>query len=470
MDLIFAVYFFNLMIIILNMVQKIKTIFVCSKCDAQFPKWLGQCSECGSWGTIQEEKEAKSQKLKVKSFNVSPGEVIEFNQVKGEESPRIKTGIEELDRVLGGGIVPGSLTLLGGEPGIGKSTLVLQLANALCVPFKNTVLYVSGEESAEQIKMRLDRLGLATKNLSFLGERDIEIICATIEKYKPSLAIVDSIQTIWFSHLPSEAGSVNQIKACTAKLLETAKETQIPIFIIGHITKEGLVAGPKTLEHLVDTVLYLEGDPFHNFRLLRAVKNRFGATNEVGVFDMQEKGLIEVKNPSEAFLASRDINLPGTVVGAVLEGTRVFLVEVQTLVAPTHFGYPQRRAIGFDLNRLQLMTAILTRRCGLNLGNYDVHLNIVGGITVREPAIDLPVCLAIISAFKNKPFDSKAVACGEVGLGAEIRPVGNIEKRIREAEKLGFEKIFIPKYNKISLKNKIKVIQIKDLNDILKLW
>jgi DNA repair protein RadA/Sms len=369
--------------------------------------------------------------------------------------------------VLGGGIVPGSLVLLGGEPGIGKSTLVLQLAERLA---KQSVLYVSGEESAEQIKMRLDRLKLPSVNLKFLGETDIEVVCATIEKTKPILAIVDSIQTIWFSNLPSEAGSVNQVRACTAKLLETAKRTHIPIIIIGHITKEGLVAGPKTLEHLVDTVLYLEGDPFHNFRLLRAVKNRFGATNEVGVFDMRENGLVEVKNPSEVFLASRDMNLAGVMVGAILEGTRAFLVEVQALVAQTHFGYPQRRSIGFDLNRLQLITAILSRRCGVNLGNYDVHLNIAGGITVREPAADLPVCLAIISAFKNKPINSNTVACGEVGLGAEVRPVSNLEKRIREAEKLGFEKIFVPRYEREVAQSKIKIIQIKNLNDIFGIW
>ncbi|MGB9609277.1 MAG: DNA repair protein RadA [Minisyncoccia bacterium] len=451
------------------MSQKIKTIFVCSKCDAQFPKWLGQCPECGAWGSLEQQLEDKEQKLKTKK-SVAAGEVVGFDKIKSAEFPRIKTKIEELDRVLGGGIVPGSLVLLGGEPGIGKSTLVLQIADALgssptrSKQITNNVLYVSGEESAEQIKMRLDRLNLSAQNLKFLGETDIEVICATIEKYRPALAIIDSIQTTWFSNLPSEAGSVNQVRACTAKLLEIAKKNHIPIFIIGHITKEGLVAGPKTLEHLVDAVLYLEGDPFHNFRLLRAVKNRFGATNEVGVFDMQEKGLIEVKNPSEVFLASRDLNLPGTVAGAILEGTRAFLVEVQALVTPTHFGYPQRRAIGFDFNRLQLMAAILTQRCGLNLGHYDIHLNIAGGIMVREPAVDLPVCLAIISAYKNKSFDPKAVACGEVGLGAEVRPVSNLEKRIREAEKLGFEKIYIPRFDKI-FSSKIKVIQIKNLTD-----
>jgi DNA repair protein RadA/Sms len=448
------------------MSHKIKKIFVCSKCGAQFPKWLGQCPECGTWGSLEEELEVRDQRLKNKELIIA-GEVIEFDKIKSETYPRIKTGIEEIDRVLGGGIVPGSLILLGGEPGIGKSTLVLQIAKQLA---EQSVLYVSGEESAEQIKMRLDRLNFSGKNLKFLGETDIEIICATIEKYRPTLAIIDSIQTVWFSNLPSEAGSVSQVRASTAKLLEIAKKTRVPIFIIGHITKEGLVAGPKTLEHLVDTVLYLEGDPFHNFRLLRATKNRFGATNEVGVFEMEEKGLIEVKNPSATFLASRDLNLPGSVVGAILEGTRAFLIEVQALVTPARFGYPQRRAIGFDFNRLQLMTAILTQRCGLNLGNYDIYLNIAGGITVHEPAIDLPVCLAIISAFKNKPFNPKAVACGEVGLGGEVRPVSNLEKRIREAEKLGFEKIYVPQISKKLTSAKIEIKQIKNLIDYERLF
>lgn len=446
------------------MSAKNKTIFVCSKCDAQFPKWLGQCSQCGSWGTLAEETAKAPER---KNTNVAAGEVVDFQNVRGQEFPRIKTGLEEFDRVLGGGIVAGSVILLGGEPGIGKSTLVLQLASKLA---NQSVLYISGEESAEQIKMRLDRLKIPPTNLKFLGETDIEVICATIEKIKPSLAIVDSIQTVWFSNLPSEAGNINQIKACTAKLMETAKRHCVPTVIIGHVTKEGFVAGPKTLEHLVDTVLYLEGDQFHNFRLLRAVKNRFGATNEVGVFDMREGGLIEIKNPSEIFLASRDKDLPGVVVGAIMEGTRAFLVEVQALVAQTHFGYPQRRSLGFDNNRLQLMTAILSRRCGISLGNYDVHINIAGGIEVEEPAVDLPVCLAIISAFKNKPFDPQTAACGEVGLGAEVRPINNLDKRIREAERLGFSKIIIPKLDKKITSSKIEIVAIKNLNELIKIW
>ncbi len=445
------------------MVQKPKTIYTCSKCDAQFPRWLGQCSQCGAWGTLAEETEKVFNRKNTN--NVAAGKVLDFQDVRGQEFPRIKTGLEEIDRVLGGGIVSGSVILLGGEPGIGKSTLVLQLAAKLA---NQSVLYISGEESAEQIKMRLDRLKIPPTNLKFLGETDIEVICATIEKIKPSIAIVDSIQTVWFSNLPSEAGSINQIKACTAKLMEIAKRNSVPTIIIGHVTKEGFVAGPKTLEHLVDTVLYLEGDQFHNFRLLRAVKNRFGATNEVGVFDMREGGLIEIKNPSEIFLASRDKDLSGVVVGAIMEGTRAFLVEAQALVAQTHFGYPQRRSLGFDNNRLQLMTAILSRRCGIPLGNYDVHINIAGGIEVEEPAVDLPVCLAIISAFKNKPFDFKTAACGEVGLGAEVRPINNLDKRIREAEHLGFSKIVIPKLDKKIISSKIEIIAIKNLNELIK--
>ena len=428
--------------------QKIQTIYVCSKCDAQFPKWAGRCLSCGAWGTIEvQSQKREASRASARDLEALAGEVIDFEKIDGKEVARIKSGIGELDQVLGGGIVPGSLVLLGGEPGIGKSTLVLQLAercqvsDVKCQVF---ALYVSGEESAEQIKMRMDRLGIESKGLKFLGETDIETICATINKEKPRLAIVDSIQTMYFSGVPSESGSLNQVRACTVKLLEVAKKNHIPIFITGHVTKEGLVAGPKTLEHLVDTVLYLEGDQHHFFRLLRSVKNRFGSTNEVGVFEMREKGLIEVKNPSEVFLQERDQREAGSVITAVMEGSRAFLVEVQALVSRTSFGYPQRKASGFDYNRLSLLIAVLTQRCKLPLGNQDVHLNLAGGIKIAEPAIDLAVCLAIASAFKNKPLDPKLVAFGEIGLGGEIRRVGQIEKRLTEAEKLGFDKVIMP--------------------------
>lgn len=392
---------------------------------------------------------------------------------------RIKTGIEEFDRVLGGGIVPGSLILLGGEPGIGKSTLVLQIVEkcqmsavkefALSDSQMGQMFYVSGEESAEQIKLRMDRLKIKSKTLRFLGETDIEIICATFEKYKPQIVIIDSIQTMCFSELPSEAGSINQVRVCTVKLLEVAKKNNISIFIVGHVTKEGVVAGPKTLEHLVDTVLYLEGDQFHYFRLLRTAKNRFGSTNEVGVFEMKEKGLMEVKNPSKEFLSQRTTKETGSIVTATMEGSRAFLIEVQALVSRTIFGYPQRRASGFDLNRLQLLATVLTRRCKLNLGNQDIYLNIAGGIKVEEPAIDLAVCLAIVSAFKNKPIDSNLVAFGEVGLGGEIRNVGQIDKRIIEAKKLGFQKIIIPQTNIRSTENETEIIQAKNLNEAMEI-
>ncbi len=444
------------------MAQKNKTIFVCSKCDAQFPKWLGQCPQCGAWGTIAEQNSVNL-KSQISNLKSSAGAVVEFAQVAGKEFSRIKVGLEELDRVLGGGIVAGSLILVGGAPGIGKSTMVLQIAGRLA---NQPVLYVSGEESAQQIKLRLDRLGISGKNLQFLGETDIDTIVATIEKYTPRIAIVDSIQTVSLADIDSAPGSVNQVRTCTAKLLEIAKKTTTTIFIIGHVTKEGTVAGPKTLEHLVDTVLYLEGDAYHHFRLLRAVKNRFGSTNEVGVFDMQKKGLVEVKNPSEVFLANRDLETSGSIVTAVVEGTRSFLIEVQALVSRTSFGYPQRKCAGFDFNRLQLLIAVLIKRCGLHLGNQDIHINIVGGLQVSEPAVDLAVALAISSAFKNKPINPKIIVFGEVGLGGEVRTIAWLAKRIKEAEKMGFEKIVCPQTKEIN--STTKIVQVKNLKEAIR--
>jgi len=438
-------------------------LFVCSKCGAQFPKWLGQCSECGAWGTISEQVFVKTKTGKSnKKDNLDVA--IDFNQITQEKSSRIKIKLEEVNRVLGGGIVPCSLILLGGQPGIGKSTLVLQMANGL---ENQSVFYVSGEESANQVKIRFDRLKISANNWKFLGETNIEVIESHLQEYKPNLVIIDSIQTMVFNEIGSEAGSVNQVRACTARLRELAKKIKATILIVGHVTKEGTMAGPKTLEHLVDVVLYLEGNPTHHFRFLRAMKNRFGSTSEVGVFDMQAQGLIEVKNPSEIFLFNRDLTISGSVVVPVVEGSRCFLVEVQALVSRTSFGYPQRKSTGYDSNRLGLLIAVLIKRCYLNLSNQDIHINIVGGLQVREPAIDLGVALAIASALKNKPIDGQTAVFGEVGLGGEIRGVKAKEKRIKEANKMGFEKIICP-IDKNSV-SKIKTTQVKNLSEAIKL-
>lgn len=440
--------------------SKKNIIYICSKCDAQFLKWQGRCSECGAWGSISE---GQKDILEKKESNVYKKDVqiVNFSEIKGADVKRMKVEIEEVDRVLGGGFVPGSLVLLGGEPGIGKSTLVLQIAERIPKGKKagiceQGVLYISGEESAEQIKLRIDRLGINPQDIHFLGETNIEAICGAIMQYKPSLAIIDSIQMLYSNEVDSEAGSVNQIRASTAKLMEAAKKSSQEgqnclaptIIIIGHITKDGAVAGPKTLEHLVDTVLYLEGERYHTYRLLRTVKNRFGSTNEVGVFEMQSRGLMEVKNPSALFMGTHNENLPGSVVTCIMEGTRPFLIEIQALTTTTYFGYPQRKVSGFDLNRLQLLLAVLQKRLNLNFSNKDVYLNVAGGFKIQEPSADLAVCLALVSALKSKPLSGSTVVFGEVGLGGEIRPVSQVDKRIIEATKLGFKKVICPKSKK----------------------
>ncbi len=412
-------------------------LFECSTCGAQTSKWSGRCLDCGKWGTIEESVNRETRN--VKRVGVKSAKTTVFADVRGHDVPRIPTKIAEVDRVLGGGIVPGSLILLGGEPGIGKSTIILQIAAPL-----PSVLYCSGEESAEQIKMRMDRLGIAGKTIHYCGETDIDAIIATIREQKPSLAIVDSIQTMRSAEVPSEAGSITQVRAITVRLLETAKATGIPIVIIGHVTKEGSVAGPKTLEHLVDTVLYLEGDKSHMYRLLRAVKNRFGALDEIGVFEMQSAGLVEVQNPSKVFLDEHETHTSGTVVTVAMEGSRPFLVEIQALVTKTVFGYPQRRADGFDTNRLQLLIAVLTERAKLPLGQYDVFLNVAGGFQITEPAADLAIALAITSALKNTPLTQKTVVFGEVGLGGEVRRVPLDEKRRGEAKRFGYTTVIAP--------------------------
>ncbi|HAT03699.1 MAG TPA: DNA repair protein RadA [Candidatus Magasanikbacteria bacterium] len=444
------------------------TIFICSNCDAQFTKWAGRCLECGKWGTIEESK-IESKKLKDDDKNYAPTKTTTLNEIKSGNVERTKTNISELDRVLGGGIVPGSLILLGGEPGIGKSTLALQLATSV-----SPTLYISGEESVEQIKLRANRLEISNikiskyQNISLANETDVDSICATINANKPSLAIIDSIQTVYSDEIQGEPGNVNQIRACTTKLLTCAKSSNTAIVIIGHVTKDGTVAGPRTLEHLVDTVLYLEGDRFHNHRILRTIKNRFGATDEVGIFEMVERGLRAVENPSASFLEERGENMPGSVITCLIEGTRPLLVEIQALVNKTSFGYPVRKASGFDLNRLHVLAAVLQKRAGLNLAQYDIHINVVGGISADEPAVDLAVCLSIASSYKDKALGKDLVVFGEVGLGGEVRSVSQIEKRIKECNNLGMKRVITHITNLKPNTYNLKMIDVKNIQELIK--
>ncbi len=441
---------------------KPKPIFVCSNCDSQFPKWQGRCPQCGQWGTVTE---GVAKPVDRRRVDAPPGTTVSFDEVSGTGVERRSTGLREVDRVLGGGLVPGSLILLGGDPGIGKSTLVLQVAAGIAA--SGSVLYVSGEESADQVKLRLGRLTEHAGTIRYLGETNVETIVATIEHEHPLLAIVDSIQTVYWPGVPSEAGSVNQVRAATVKFLEAAKRSGTAIVIVGHVTKEGYVAGPKTLEHLVDTVLYLEGDQYHAFRILRAAKNRFGSTNEVGVFDMRSRGLVEVENPSALFLSERQPS-PGSCVAAVIEGSRPFLIEVQALVNPTVFGMPRRTGSGIEFNRLQLLLAVLSKRAGLKLGTYDVFVNIVGGFRVDEPAVDLAVCLAVASAALGKRVDPGLVAIGEVGLGGEIRSVPRLELRLSEASKLGFKNAAVAASAKFDRPRTVAVVGYQTVADAVK--
>jgi DNA repair protein RadA len=443
--------------------SNIKTIFTCSNCDAQFPKWSGRCLECGSWGTLTEEIQDKKEVAKQDTLSkIGSADLIDLKKVDTMNLKRLTTNITEIDRVLGGGLVPGSLTLLSGEPGIGKSTLVAQIANALSKD--SLVIYASGEESAAQVKGRLERLNCSLDNLRFIGETNIEKIISSVLKAKPDLVIIDSIQTVYSSLIPSEAGSINQIRAGAVKFLEVAKEHNISVILIGHITKDGQVAGPKALEHIVDTVLYLEAETNNNYCLLRASKNRFGSTNELGILEMTSLGFKEVLNPSLVFIDAAHVELAGSVIGCVVEGTRPFLVDIQSLVSKTVFGYPQRKTSGFDLNRLQVLSAVLSKRTKINLTSQDIILNIVGGLRLNDPALDLAVCAAIISSNLNKNFDRHTIVLGEVGLGGEIRAVSKIEQRLAEAEKLGFTQAIIPN---VEVKaKKIKIVKLKNLAEL----
>ncbi len=424
--------------------MKLKTLYVCTHCQFQSSKWTSNCPNCQNWNCFTEEvvnvgkKETLSKAPRMLSQQKKP--VVINNNSSSKE--RIKTNIEEVDRVLGNGIVDGSLILLSGEPGIGKSTLTLQIASQVSRDRKT--LLVSGEESTDQISLRANRLKVNEQNLLLLNEFSLENILLTIENEKPDFVIIDSIQVISSEEIPSTSGSVNQVRYCTERFLEMAKRTSTPILLIGHVTKNGNLAGPKVLEHLVDVVMNLEGDRFHQFRILRATKNRFGSCNEVGIFEMQEEGLIEVKNPSEQFLEGRKENAIGSVITVAMEGTRPFLVEVQALVSTSVFGYPKRTANGFDINRLQILIAVLEKYAKLNLQNQDVFINVVGGIKLNEPASDLAVLMAIASSFLKQPLPKTASVYGEVGLSGELRKVSHNEKRAKESEKLGFKEIISP--------------------------
>jgi DNA repair protein RadA/Sms len=446
---------------------KIKNIFVCSHCDAQYPKWSGRCLECGSWGTLNEETEivdakAKGKKTQEEAYKrISGAEIIDLAAISGSGPKRFLTGLGEIDRVLGGGLPEGSLTLLAGEPGIGKSTLAAQLANALN---GKEVFYVSGEESASQVKARLIRLNCDLSHLKFLSETNIEKIAAVALKLLPDLIIVDSIQTVYSASMPSEAGSVSQIRAAAIKFLELAKEHNVAVILIGHITKDGQVAGPKSLEHIVDTVLYLENEDAHQYSLLRSSKNRFGSVNELGVLEMTGTGFKEILDPSAIFLSNGEDFLSGSAVSCVIEGTRPFMVDIQALVTKTVFGYPQRKCSGFDSNRLQVLAAVISKRAGLDLSSRDIILNVVGGLKISDPGLDLAVCAAIISSASNKKLSRTTVFLGEVGLSGELRPVSRLEQRLKEAEKLGFKEAIIPD-SEIKA-GKLKLIKIKSLEQL----
>jgi DNA repair protein RadA/Sms len=446
---------------------KLKSAFFCQNCGTQFAKWQGQCTACKEWNTIVEELIAKPGKsdwkaaTTVKTKNAKP---LLIHEIDSAKETRLDTFDGEFNRVLGGGLVPGSLTLLGGEPGIGKSTLCLQIA--LKLPYKT--LYVSGEESQKQIKMRAERINPINDTCFILTETKTQHIFKQIEALEPDIVVIDSIQTLQSDYIESSAGSISQVKECTTELIKFAKETNTPVILIGHITKDGNIAGPKILEHMVDTVLHFEGDRNHVFRILRANKNRFGSTNELGIYEMQGTGLREVSNPSELLISEKDDELSGNAIAATLEGVRPLMIEVQALVSTAVYGTPQRSATGFNAKRLNMLLAVLEKRAGFRLGAKDVFLNITGGITVDDPAIDLAVVAAILSSNEDEALPSNYCFAAEVGLSGEIRPVQRVEQRILEAEKLGFSTIFVSKYNKISVKPKgIKIQRISKIEDVV---
>jgi DNA repair protein RadA/Sms len=450
---------------------KAKTHFVCQSCGYQAPKWLGKCPGCQEWNTFVEERviEEKAPERDLLGFEAE-AVPMPITQIAGEERGRLQIGIGEFDRVLGGGIVFGSVILVGGDPGIGKSTLLLQMMDRLASREKK-VLYISGEESLQQTRMRADRLGISSKQLFVVSETSLEKILQDIQTLRPSTVVVDSIQTIYCSDLPSTPGSITQVREASSRLLYLAKHLSIPIFLVGHVTKEGFIAGPKVLEHMVDTVLYIEGEANHSFRILRAVKNRFGSTNEIGVFEMKDSGLVEVSSPSEFFLSERVEPASGSVVMPSIEGSRPILVELQALVVPTHFGVPRRTAQGIDANRVSLLVAVMEKRLGFHLLSHDIFLNIAGGMKVEEPGADLGVIASIASSFKDQVIGAEMVVFGEVGLGGEVRGISQSEVRVKEAARLGFRRCLLPKQNQEKIRGVkgIELMGIKTVQEAMKI-
>ena len=444
-----------------------KSIFFCQNCGHEEAKWLGQCPACEEWNTFVEERidSGITKGTTVAARAVHEAKVVPLTEVTADDDTRSETGIKELDRVLGGGIVPGSLVLVGGDPGIGKSTLLLQVCQRMAQMKK--ILYISGEESQAQIKLRANRMGNFTSGLLLLCETNLGIIRSVIEKERPELVVIDSIQTMYSEDVTSAPGSVSQVRESTNVFMQLAKGLCIPIFIVGHVTKEGTVAGPRVLEHMVDTVLYFEGDRHASYRILRAVKNRFGSTNEIGVFEMRQSGLVEVENPSEYMLSGKPENASGSVVACSMEGTRPILLEIQALVCRTNFGMPRRTAAGTDYNRVNLLMAVLEKRLGMSLGNCDAYVNIAGGIKMNEPAIDLGIVMALVSSYRNRPIDEKTIVFGEVGLSGEVRAVNMPEQRVAEAKKLGFETCILPEVSLKMVKGikGIRLVGVKTVNE-----
>ena len=447
---------------------KIKTKYICQECGYETFKWMGKCPECESWNTFVEEIEQKKTKHDLFVMKNDIAKPIPINSLEFKEENRFSTCVNELDRVLGGGIVEGSMILVGGDPGIGKSTLLIQVSNYVACSGKK-VLYISGEESIYQIKLRASRLAINSENLYIFAENNLNIIEKYIDELMPDMIIVDSIQTVFNPDITSTPGSVSQIKEGTSRFMKISKKIGISTFIVGHVTKDGAIAGPKILEHMVDTVLYFEGERYNTYRMIRAVKNRFGSTNELGVFEMRELGLVEVENPSKVLISEKPKGVSGSVIVATIEGTRPMLVELQALVSPTSFGIPRRMAIGVDYNRVAVLIAVLEKRAFMQTQNQDVYINVVGGIKLNEPAMDLGIMLSIASSFKNIEIDEKTVVIGEVGLTGEVRGVSFVEKRIMECKKLGFTKVIIPKNNLIGLENieGIRIYGVENIKDAL---